>query len=456
MTRILYWNVQIFSQPKIVQLAGPTSAKMAQDRLNHMLDVIAPLPPAPPRPLDLIILVEVSARNMEIATPGLILNPNSAAGHAVCYLLNEIRQRTGEEWCLIPPPMDGEGGKREAVAILYKAATLAFTGPWIYAKALSGAKLRMPVTNIDLNYLQDYPAAYAQRFPATLRYWGVGGHNVPEWQGAAQTEFANLKFPSQYDRAPTYVRMVDMSTMRKLNIFAVHTSPASAAEATRSIAEISEVRFVQDDEISVVVGDFNCHSFADVPVTEDPYYSLRDPFQMQYEMLLKARMTATGPVVYSRQPYCMTHLLPNTRPYGDTGYVIVATPYNASNGLPSPTNNVYPRLGYMGSSYPTLNDKGAIDNAFVKYGANMAPVPHNTTIVNTVVGQPYTAIAPPPPGVTADLTSGLPQACLMNMAHPAMVPTGFAPGTWVSNFNNWSAYQHIHDVSDHLALIFDV
>jgi len=109
----------------------------------------------------------------------------------------------------------------------------------------------------------------------------------------------------------------------------------------------------------------------------------------------------------------------------------------------------------MGSSYPSLNDKGAIDNAFVKYGANEFPVPHNTTIVNTVAGQPYTAVAPPM-GVTADLTSGLTQQCLMDMSYPAMIPPGFAPGTWVFNFNNWHAYQHIHDVSDHLALIFNV
>src|SRR6185312_15407278 len=107
---------------------------------------------------------------------------------------------------------DGEGGKREAVAIFYKASSLAFTGPWIYATALSGAKLRMSPTNIDVHYLQDYPWAYAQWFPAAPRVWVVNGHQIPERQSAAQTEFANLKFPSSYDRSPTYVRMVDMTT----------------------------------------------------------------------------------------------------------------------------------------------------------------------------------------------------------------------------------------------------
>lgn len=385
---------------------------------------------------------------------GLILPPDAAAGQGTLYLLNEIRNRTNEEWCLVPPPLAGTAGKREGVAIFYKPATLTFTGPWVYSLAESGAKLRLPPTSENLSYLQDYTRSYATRFPTVKRTWNVGAKVVPESQGAAQTEFGNLKFPGDDDRPPTHVRMLDTAG-RTLKIFAVHTSPSEAGPATRCIARIPELRTVNANEVSVVVGDFNVDSFADVDPDKDPYYRLRDPDGMQYDMLLKARMTATGPVVDARQPYCMTHLLPNTKPTGNITYKIIATPYNGTTGPISPRNSVYPRLGYMGSSWPSLNDKGTLDNAFVKYGANLVAPPHHTTIANTVAGQPYTAVAPPL-GVTADLTSGRPQPHDLIMWAPAMVSTGFPFNANVSNFNDWDAYQHIYDTSDHLALIFDV
>lgn len=322
MTRILYWNVNNYSRTKIIGLHGPTSSEMATNRLDHMLRVIAPVAPDPLRPLDLIIIVEVSARTNDIKTRGLILPPGKPAGQAILYLLNEIQQRTNEEWCLVPPPMDGTAGKREGVAIFYKPASLTFTGPWVYAYEESGAKLRLPPDSYYLSNLADYNNSYRACFPNVQRTWNVGPKVVPESQGAAQTEFGTVKSPTAYgtlnfptadDRAPTHVRMLDAAG-RTLKIFAVHTSPASAGPATRCIAQIPEVRTVNANEVSVVVGDFNVDSLAAVAPHEDPYYRLRDPAGPQYDMLLKARMTATGPVVDARQPYCMTHLLPNTRP----------------------------------------------------------------------------------------------------------------------------------------------
>jgi hypothetical protein len=459
MTRILYWNINNISRAKIAQFAGPTSAAMSLDRREHIMRVMAPKPPDAPRPVDLIIVIEVAARNNEIKTSGLIVGADSNAGQALFLLLGELRDKTNEEWCMVPAPIDGAAGKREAVGIFYKASTLTFTGPWIYSWAELGAKLRVPVDAYSRRNIADYPASYQRAFPVAQRSWDSGGGNmIPENRGAAQTQFVKkgkiINFPTAEDRAPTYVRMRDQNG-RTLKIFTVHTSPALADSATRCLAQIPELETLTADEVAVVVGDFNCDSFAAVEAVDDPYYRLRDPNGLQFDMLLKARETATGPVVLNRQPYCMTHLLPNARPKGNTGFTRVARPFDGSIGGLSPQNNVYPRLGYMGSSWPAVNSVGAIDNAFVKYGAGLNPVPHNTTIVNTIVGQPYTAVNPPA-GVTPDLTNGLLQASDVTMSNPAMQPTGFPANAEVSKFNNWRAYQHIYDTSDHLALIFDV
>jgi hypothetical protein len=79
----------------------------------------------------------------------------------------------------------------------------------------------------------------------------------------------------------------------------------------------------------------------------------------------------------------MTHLLPATH----------ATPFNNTGGVTDPRHNRYPRYGYMGSAFPFLNNVGAIDNFFTAYGGGAAVGPAtNITVVNSVVGTPYTSI----------------------------------------------------------------
>jgi hypothetical protein len=78
---------------------------------------------------------------------------------------------------------------------------------------------------------------------------------------------------------------------------------------------------------------------------------------------------------------------------------------------------------------------------------------HNTTIVNTVVGKPYTA-GPIPVGVGADLTGGY--GYNASLAAPVPVPAGVNPPVGIGLFTAWQNFQRITSVSDHLAIVFDV
>jgi hypothetical protein len=97
------------------------------------------------------------------------------------------------------------------------------------------------------------------------------------------------------------------------------------------------------------------------------------------------------------------------------------------------------------------SDTGAIDNAFVRYQGT--PVnPRNTTIVNTIVGKPYTQVAPPA-HVTPELVAG--NAYPSSLANP--VPAGgINPPVDTIGFGNWNNYGKVYSTSDHLALSVDV
>ena len=472
MIQIMYWNIQKFSAPKI-KGKRLIDATVAKDRLAHIKKVVCPDPPR--RKPDMIIVVEVAVDNpTAVKDLGAVLRETAAPAEGVLQLASHIRQWLGSSWCLIPPIPTGELGRCEAVAVYYDSNSLIFTGPYIYATDKSTKRHQldkaMPPTQGNLDNLAPYDPAWEQYLPKSLnRTWDApDGAKVPEWQGAGQFEYGNLEFPDRGYRRPFYTRMKEVNGNRTIKVFTVHTTPAVASGATRNIRHIPDVQAVGNDEVAVVVGDFNVDSFrGDPKFPNSALNTVNNPYEMLvtlprddglgYQMLLNPCRPGTFSQHPNRKPYCLTLLLRNVIRANQDDEQAIATPYNAAGRRADPQHNVYPRFGYMGSysdSTGEFSDTGALDNAFVKYGPNLAAVPHNTTIVNTVVGTPYNRLRPPPDGVTADLTGGYTQPSALKQPIPQ--PAGINPGADINGFNDYENYGLIRSVSDHLAIVFDV
>ena len=73
-----------------------------------------------------------------------------------------------------------------------------------------------------------------------------------------------------------------------------------------------------------------------------------------------------------------------------------------------------------------------------------------------MVGTPYNAL-PAPPGVTPELTGGLPDgAALANAIPLAPAPGGINPPFDTINFPAWQNFGVVHSTSDHLPLMIDI
>jgi hypothetical protein len=464
MTRILYWNLQNFSLPKIFDTTNWPAFVQSQNRLNHILnEVIAPTPPLPansPPPPDIIVISEIFSRTREVSYEGNVVGSGTRVGQAVLRLLDSIRNRLGNTWCCVPPISLGNFGIREAVAVYYNSAALTFTGPYVWSQAV-GLNLSRPSTAPNIANVVNYPISWQNALPNPTNPIGVlqlnrtwaagGGAMINEWQGAGQFEFYNvppagggrINFPGPNNRGPFYTRLLDAGG-RTIRLFTVHTSPATAVAATVNVAGITELQAIAANEVNVILGDFNVDTFN--MAVNGAYVPIEN---LGYEMLIDSRDPANNAVTPARLPYCLTHFLPNA----------YATPFNNGGGLTDPQHNVYPRFGYMGSTTAAHlpSDAGSIDNVFTLYppGAG-APVPagYQQTIVNTVVGKPYNQLAPAPAGVSAELIAGY--GYNSSLANAIPQPGGVAAAAGIGAFRNWPNFQRIVGTSDHLAIVFNV
>jgi hypothetical protein len=468
MTRVLYWNINNFSKNKILNDGDDPAYQMSQDRLAHIVDVLAGSTHNGARePIDVVIIAECYARVREVGYQGGVTNADASVGFAILLLLEELR-RSNQYWCLVPPMLVGNLGYRESVAVLYNAQNLQFTGPAVYSLG-NGLRLSRRPQDILQNAVSEYPGGMSEALPGVMnpipalnaiqRTWpaqfagGGGPVALAERGWAAQVvQYAAngqpLLFPGADNRSPYLTRFWDPVGNRTLKIFSVHTSPDTATQAVNQMPLIDEVITVRNTEVSMVIGDFNVDAFD--PNANGAYTGL----DTDYTWLFDPR--DAGAVWASRKPYLMTHMLPATVTNSVTHAVTqTAFPYNTVGVHPDVHHNVYPRFGYMGSWIANnYSDWGAIDTAFVRYGAGVVPpVSHRPTVVNTVVGTPYNA-QPAPPHVTAELTGGraYPQT-LATAIPPAGLP---AAGGDTINFSNWASFGKIRSTSDHLAILVDI
>lgn len=474
-TRIMYWNINNFSLPKVYVPAPPAAANEAAQRLNFIVNGVVNGGPALP---DIFIIVEVYSRVREVGLEGGVLDSGRNAGRACLGLLNVFRNVFGPTWCLVPPLNLGEGGQREAVAVYYNAANLQLVGPNLFYDRWPGNNLGQgqPVAPATFANIIDYPLVWKNCLPNPGNPWVPlqmnrtsnfpGGIVVPEFQIAGQWEYYTgvrpipspiqppypvnrVQFPNAGCRAPFWVRFEEVVGNRLLDVFSVHTSPASARQAILQMQNTGEMsNAVAANNVNVVIGDFNVDAYA----ANAWVYNWM--INGQYTMELDPRVAHAGALVPARKPYLMTHLLPTAQ----------AWPFNTAGGYgPDPQHNVYPRYGYMGSAWPAINDSGAIDNVFTAYGGAAGGPATNITIANRVIGTPYNGVNPAPVGVTAELTGGLayPAGLTNNIPQPTNAPAPVTPGGVNPpvdniNFQAWQNFGGVHSTSDHLPVVIDI
>lgn len=480
MTRILYWNISNFSMPKIHDTTSWITSSEAFSRESHILEVMCG-PTGGPIP-DIIVVVEVYSRVREVGAEGTALDVGSDAAQAVLRLLAKIRAdatlgAAGTNWCVVPPLNLGEFGQREAVAVFYNATTIQFTGPNLFYQLYPPPPVAIgqsqPVDQATYAAMIPYPAPWLGAMPALGRTTNFPAINqtIAENQLAGEWQYYTtppnrpvpssptpppptnrLQFPNNGCRGPFYTRFLDLGANRTINLFSIHTSPATARGAIQRLASVPEVSAVSAGEVNVLLGDFNIDTFSPAA---DAYTNLLAGSGGIYTMELDPRVAHAGNVVPARKPYCMTHLLP-----ADQG-----TPYNNTNGAPTdPQHNVYPRAGYMGSTFQGINDTGAIDNVLTAYGGGGPAA--NITVVNTLTGTPYNQFNPPQ-GVTAELTGGLNFPSTLGTKMLTAIPPatqgvgGIQPGSpgaafYANLFQLWDYMGKRFSTSDHLPLVIDV
>lgn len=276
-----------------------------------------------------------------------------------------------------------------------------------------------------------------------------------------------IDFPERYDRPPyltCFREIAPDSKKRIIKLFSIHTSPSRAAKAVEKYKHVPELQTIENNEVSVVLGDFNVDTFANPP-NKAPFNVLTNATDTDGGLGYKIKIDSIPPdsgdsqVDEDRRPYCMTHIFPTDH----------ATPNNNEDETDA-THNVYPRYGYMGAKYKNpatqtwfFGNRGAIDNVFLRYGNERnKPDDHKLTIVNTIVGKPYNKLANPPQNVGADLTGGLDiPKTISNKSLPLPRRNsqgGFDNATQeeLTAFREWNNYGKVRSTSDHLAISVDV
>jgi hypothetical protein len=464
-TRILYWNIENFARNKIndpvtnKRQKGSTVMRdvaSAQRRWYIQQVLVAANP-------EIIVVVEVET--------GYDGNGRLARGTGLTGALNlltYIRGWAHAGWMLVPPI---QTGPREAVAVYYDSTLRFFTGPYTWpggalatAAAPGGGTGDYPAAPDNvIGGLPDPLAGAPPRgnIPAGAQY-NVG---VAERRCAARTAFThsaanmvNAGAPIAWGakaRSPYMATFAEMNpagtaVARNLSIFGIH-APARQVPAAAHMALIDDTAEIVDNlgvnEVRVVAGDFNLNlMLAGAAYALNPAYA--GLTAQGYTRALDPLPAPPAPPL-SYKEYFATH---------------IRTRRKATCWGPVADPALYPGYKYTGSDQ--VQNFYAIDNIFVH--PNGGPAPANFTILNPVVGSPFTTNPAPfpvpgPGGSGTRLQGTIALARISEIPPLPGVMGGPAPPAGPvsqaglpSAFRGWANYGGIRSTSDHFALAIDV
>jgi hypothetical protein len=431
MPRILYWNIEQFNLNKINNPGpGAVIARSFLRKARIINTIIAAQP-------HIFVIVEQAAgtRPPTVATNGTLVVGN---GLEACQdLLLALRALGGgyANWCLVPPLISGTQGRAEAIAVFYRADVLEFVGPWVWpavgpAVAPAGGVVRAAYGGGVANFLPAGNVSAGSPLNPGLPYRQLAGR----WQFMDALGTV-IQFPGVGNRSPFQTSFRLLADGRLLHLLSFH-APAKAwlaSAATQNLAQIPLLHTAPAaNEAVVLVGDFNVDlNGAAAAAAYGPLLAIANMNRMLQPVM--------GPGLPENW-YLYTHLKPTRQ----------ATPMLPA-GTVAPDG--YPGFKYMGSS--TMHQGyDSIDNIFWVVGAAWgAGAGANATVLNPVVGSPYTQVAPAPGGAP---TGSIVLAS--QLANPIPLPNGYAGhaiGT-IRQFQGWNNYRLIRSTSDHLALAMDI
>lgn len=485
MTTIMYWNIMQFGynrfftdegsvkRRKVTGIGGKQPYEAAQDRLAIVMSSLRAKPP------DIFVIVEVN-RGINELPEGSVVEDQSSLN-----LLYQIRADgtltpNGTEWALVPPLISGEGGKAEGIAVFYKSSVggnpyLYFGGPWRWPGGPSTAGGNSAVANSTGsfgNYSHPWDEALPKRQVPNNSPFNA---KQQENQLAGQYQFFQpppmppatpLYFPAKGYRSPFLTYFWDVSAgvgnERLIKLLSYHAPPeqtsnnantALSAAGTAKLAQIQEMNApgTNTNEVSVIVGDFNVSLFDTAGAGGGLAGQAYTPLTGAGYTQAITRNVAGGSIIppsYPQKSYLITHIKRLGKSF----------PWNT---------NGYPGYGYL-SEPDQFGRYDAIDNIFTKYGTGGSAA--NITIVNRVIGAPYTKVAAFPAHLPDPQRGHYSYATAMNNPAALPVPTpppppplppgpgGYPPKpTGKRNqFRGWDNYKKVWSTSDHMALIIDV
>jgi hypothetical protein len=454
MARILYWNINNFTNEKIAAV----SKKQKRDdmeanagargpyHLGMILNTLGTIDPGTGLAVDLdfIVVVEIYAR---IGGPleGHLIDGSGLTG--CTNLLAQINANVvgAGNWSLVPPVVTGTLGQREAIAVYYRNDRWYFLGPGTWPAAyppLLAAGL--PVRVIPGAY--PYRPGLAENLSAGQ--WFFPQAMPPGFMGMVP----NVNFPGAVNRKPWLTCFGAFGAAANLlRIMALHTKPnemwgpAYADQGTAAIADTFDMTTRPPDaanQTDVIVGDFNVDNLVAAN------FAAGGPF---------GRLTGVGvnPVAppYSALVQPPVGLSPNDDSYYHTHGKTVSGEEPAQILEDTDVPPYWQRVGhYPGQEYSGLS----IDNALVRYHAGMPPA-HNTTILARARGTPYNA--PPMPPVMPMLghyQNGVWMNETINNIYALAANPANLSYDLNERFREWDNYGTVYSVSDHFALLFDV
>ncbi|HVZ37958.1 MAG TPA: hypothetical protein VHI13_01680 [Candidatus Kapabacteria bacterium] len=446
--RVLFWNIENFSINKIANPSTRrrqtgsgklTSAESSQERASYILDHVIETQP------DIFMVVELETPYVE---RGRLVTGNGV--NASLALLEMLRSGTRNQrrWMLVPPL---QTGKKEGVAVFYNSRKLVFTGPYGWSGG-AGGRAR------STGERADYPTAFRECLPGdrTVPQGALFSGGRSERRCAGCVDFTRIVLrqsgmkvkvitePIDYGvaRAPFMTTFCEIEpdtdmVLRNITLFGIH-APASGGHANAYLRDLAKndqiIETNELTEVRVIGGDFNVNVVTKELLPATPYTDLQ---QRHYALGLRPLAVAPqDPRGY--RTYFGTHMKGRkSAKYWST----------ASERV------YYPGYGYMGADKANYI---AIDNFFTRYGQNLNPPnENNMTVINGVVGSPYTLHQVPEPGTpmgTVEYPIAMPG---MRFSDPPAVGPPYAGGIH-RLFRGWNNFGRIRSTSDHLALVIDI
>jgi hypothetical protein len=450
MARILYWNVNNFTDVRIntskrirrdtdfdVASAGPGHLRMIMDTIGDTTDPNTGMPAT----LDFIVIVEIHGRN-GVPTEGQLAGGNGLTG--CLNLLNEFNNDLTGNWSLVPPVITGADGDRESIAVFYRRDLWYFLGPqtWpaAYPLALAGALPARPIPG-------PYPYRGGAMENRSAGQWSFPQTMPPGFMGPPPL----VNFPSAWNRKPWLTAFGQVGNANNLlRIISLHTKPNGyfvnyADQGTANLANAYDITARPADALNqtdVLVGDFNVENL------NAGNFLAPGPFARLIGVGMNPVAPAYTPLI---RPPAM--LNPNYVSY----YHTHGHPPHPSFNIEGATIIDEDAMNYWAGEYPGREySNGSIDNALVRYlGGAAPPANFHMSILARAHDVPYNAPGGPPPvmPMLGYYQNGIWMDESMDTIH-AMAPD---PNYDLNErFREFDNYGLIYSVSDHFALLFDV